>query len=635
MWVGVVTILTGCVGEEAIEPDDVGQLAGALTSSPLVPVADTRLEEKAPTTNYATWSLLWGTGAAQEVAGVHAGAAMRWDVSSIPAGAVIESAVIRVFVADGTESPYDIVDLKQAWTESGATWTSFASGAAWQIAGAEGSADRGSTAVGRLDRADAQAWKTITLNSAGLAVISAWVDGRVRNDGFLLRPPLVNPDASRDHLSFHSRENTNKPQLEVGYSVPPPPPPPPSGQTPYLGVTRTLPGRIEAEHFDDGGATVAYADTTSGNSGGQLRSTDVDIEATGDVGGGHNVGWIEAGEWLEYTVNVATTGTYDLTGRVAATTSGRTFQISVDGGAPTAPIAVPLTGAWSSFQTTSAVSVSLAAGTRVIRLSTATGGLNVNWFEVTAGAPPPPPPSAAPTIKVVSWNLNQNTGSVASQAAHLKSQHADVDVVLAQETYASMASSFATAMGAGWTAYFHGDSEGVAVIVRTSRLSVLTVENRNIGPSSWGGYREAVRVRVRIDGRDIDLFATHLDWPSTNTWEECGAASVQNSAHACGRNDFVSWVGSFSGHKVYGGDMNARHTGNAVQAESMRQLDTRGVNSCAIHGSATYCDSAYPTKTTRIDHIYRATSMITRSHQVGTSGGLSDHNPVVAVFEVP
>jgi endonuclease/exonuclease/phosphatase family metal-dependent hydrolase len=190
-------------------------------------------------------------------------------------------------------------------------------------------------------------------------------------------------------------------------------------------------------------------------------------------------------------------------------------------------------------------------------------------------------------------------------------------------------------MGAGWTAYFHGDSEGVAVIVRTSRLAVAAVENRNIGPSSWGGTREAVRVRVRIDGRDIDLFGTHLDWPSTNTWEECGAVSIQNSAHACGRNNFTSWVGSFGGHKVYAGDMNARHTGNAVQQETMRQLDARGINSCAIHGTATQCDASYPTKSTRIDHIYRATSMSTISHVVGTHGGLSDHNPVVAVFEVP
>ena len=43
-----------------------------------------------------------------------------------------------------------------------------------------------------------------------------------------------------------------------------------------------LPGTVQAEDFDDGAAGVAYRDTTSGNSGGQYRSTDVDIES--DVG---------------------------------------------------------------------------------------------------------------------------------------------------------------------------------------------------------------------------------------------------------------------------------------------------------------------------------------------------------------
>ena len=39
-----------------------------------------------------------------------------------------------------------------------------------------------------------------------------------------------------------------------------------------------LPGTVQAEDFDDGGAGVSYRDTTPGNSGGQYRATDVDIE---------------------------------------------------------------------------------------------------------------------------------------------------------------------------------------------------------------------------------------------------------------------------------------------------------------------------------------------------------------------
>jgi hypothetical protein len=79
-----------------------------------------------------------------------------------------------------------------------------------------------------------------------------------------------------------------------------------------------IPGRIEAEDYDLGGEIVAYHDTTLGNEGGEYRSDDVDIEITTDRGGGYDVGWIEEGEWLAYTVDVRSTGLYDIQVRVAS-----------------------------------------------------------------------------------------------------------------------------------------------------------------------------------------------------------------------------------------------------------------------------------------------------------------------------
>ena len=42
----------------------------------------------------------------------------------------------------------------------------------------------------------------------------------------------------------------------------------------------------------------AFYDTTPGNTGGAFRNDAVDIEPTTDNGGGFNVGWVVAGEWL-------------------------------------------------------------------------------------------------------------------------------------------------------------------------------------------------------------------------------------------------------------------------------------------------------------------------------------------------
>ena len=61
------------------------------------------------------------------------------------------------------------------------------------------------------------------------------------------------------------------------------------GPEPFGGTPTTLPSmKLEFENFDEGGPDVAYVDTTSGNSGGKYRATDVDIEST--PAGGYDVG---------------------------------------------------------------------------------------------------------------------------------------------------------------------------------------------------------------------------------------------------------------------------------------------------------------------------------------------------------
>ena len=109
--------------------------------------------------------------------------------------------------------------------------------------------------------------------------------------------------------------------------------------------------RIQAENFDTGGEGVAYHDTDTANSGGQYRTEQgVDIETTTDTGGGSNVGWVNAGEWLEYTVNVAAAGTYDLKLRLARQPSGTSTVMVLFGGVDkTGSLAVPSTGGWQTW----------------------------------------------------------------------------------------------------------------------------------------------------------------------------------------------------------------------------------------------------------------------------------------------
>jgi carbohydrate binding protein with CBM6 domain len=193
--------------------------------------------------------------------------------------------------------------------------------------------------------------------------------------------------------------------------------------TPFGGTAVVLPGTIEAENFDEGGQSVGFYDNTSGNYGGAYRQTDVDIEATADAGGGYDVGWTAAGEWLQYTVNVSATGTYALDLRVANPFGGGTVRVDVDGHDVTGPMTVPNTGGWQTWTTMHKDGLALSAGLHTVRLVFIAAGdsiANVNWlkFTLTAAASGSAKASSktAPATPTVGAPANGATGVAATSA---------------------------------------------------------------------------------------------------------------------------------------------------------------------------------------------------------------------------
>jgi hypothetical protein len=177
---------------------------------------------------------------------------------------------------------------------------------------------------------------------------------------------------------------------------PPPPPPPPAGSQPFTGTPIALPGRIQTENYDNGGAGVAYSDTTAGNDRGEYRNDDVDIRTTSDSSGTYNVKSVRAGEWLAYTVNVATAGSYAFDFRIASSGTGGTIRLTVDGTDVSGSIALPDTGGWGVWQTFRRSGVTLPAGTHVLKLVIVSNGsagmaADINWVDVAATTTTPPP----------------------------------------------------------------------------------------------------------------------------------------------------------------------------------------------------------------------------------------------------
>jgi phosphatidylserine/phosphatidylglycerophosphate/cardiolipin synthase-like enzyme len=153
--------------------------------------------------------------------------------------------------------------------------------------------------------------------------------------------------------------------------------------SPFNGTPAPIPGQISAANFDNGGEGVAYHDTTAGNSGGQYRSTDVDIEASSE--GVYDVGWIAAGEWINYTVNVASAGSYTVQLRVASPT-GASMHLGFNKASNVwTVVSIPNTSGWQNWTTVS-VPVTLAAGTQQMTLLFDTGSMNIEYANVTSSS---------------------------------------------------------------------------------------------------------------------------------------------------------------------------------------------------------------------------------------------------------
>ena len=147
------------------------------------------------------------------------------------------------------------------------------------------------------------------------------------------------------------------------------------------GTPHAIPGEIQAEDFDTGYGGLAYNEADGSNNGGDYRDTAVDVD---QFFAGHYVGWIDDGDWMEYTVNVAQAGTYEARFRVASQPGSGTLLLRAAGADITGVVPVPQTGSWTAF-TDLTRTVQLDAGTQVLRFENAgtPGRFNLDEFELT------------------------------------------------------------------------------------------------------------------------------------------------------------------------------------------------------------------------------------------------------------
>ncbi|MDZ8119060.1 sulfatase-like hydrolase/transferase [Pontiella agarivorans] len=171
-----------------------------------------------------------------------------------------------------------------------------------------------------------------------------------------------------------------------------------------------IPGKIEAEYYDYGLEGITYHDSTEdSNAGGDKRTDDVDIHT---VGGATVIDEISAGEWLEYTVNVETNGTYAIVVRYAAESAGGRLHFEVNGVPVSGTLELPATGSFSTYSTVEINDVQLSGGTRKLTMVFDQPGMSIDRFTASYVGPPgslPQPPVSATLIDYQHEDSDRNT----------------------------------------------------------------------------------------------------------------------------------------------------------------------------------------------------------------------------------
>lgn len=153
--------------------------------------------------------------------------------------------------------------------------------------------------------------------------------------------------------------------------------------TPYKGITRQVPGVIEAEDYNEGGQGKGYSDSDPSNTQGKYRLNEgVDIESYS--AGNYSIGNTNDGEFTNYAFEVTADGIYDVQCIVASgVTNGGGFHLEIDDRKVTGKLAVPNKG-WATWQTITAGSIPLTKGVHVFKFFTY-GGMNVDKFKFVEG----------------------------------------------------------------------------------------------------------------------------------------------------------------------------------------------------------------------------------------------------------
>ena len=151
---------------------------------------------------------------------------------------------------------------------------------------------------------------------------------------------------------------------------------------PYGGTAALIPGKIEAENYDEGASGMAYYDQSEDNKcddvANYYRKDDVDLK---EIDGGVAVGSFQGDEWMAYTVDVQKAGEYKVTMRLGEGNDSGSLSVEFDESDAKIDVSVKKLGSWGVFEEVKLDNVTLKAGLQTMTIKNTGSWIDVDWIK--------------------------------------------------------------------------------------------------------------------------------------------------------------------------------------------------------------------------------------------------------------
>src|SRR5215218_3520905 len=206
MMATLMITMVGYASKEGLSPRPV---EAATATQSFTSAADAGLSELAPSSNNGSATSLKVDGDDPDPGGGDLYAALRWDLSQVPAGATVSSATITLNITNPSPQTYGAYELKKSGNEGQLTWNQAATGSPWATAGAKGTTDRGAQIASVTPTAVAPYTFTIPAS-----VAQGWLNTPSSNNGILLAHTT-----NYDGFVFDTKEGAQPPKFTLNYTT--------------------------------------------------------------------------------------------------------------------------------------------------------------------------------------------------------------------------------------------------------------------------------------------------------------------------------------------------------------------------------------------------------------------------------